>query len=408
MAKKQTKMAKKPEKVSKNTTFMVFDKQIEGSPITKSSGRGWINWGKKNNAPAMILDMYNNSCTLDACINFCVSSLIGGGLILDGIQSSPCYKYSWDELIRRLATDFFLYGSFCLQIIKNKDGKTYSFFHTPLEKVRCGERDADGVINEYYLSADWSSPNKAGNEPIAVPSFIMRDDNEYNIKTGVPYIYVWESYSPTMDYYWTPTWWSAMKSVMSECEFQKYDLANSTNAFLPSGMLSMPPCDSDEEKNSLVEQIRETFIGSSNSARLMVSFRADSSDEPIHFEKFNANSGEFDLFESSNERVISRILASFNIPSRMLIGYPETGTGLNSEGKLLETAYNIYNVVAGYHYRNIILGTINNLFKMNGIDIQLEVREISFDTSTSTPVSEPTEQPSQDISEENINEEITN
>ena len=407
MARKKTNMTKKEEN---KQVYTVFEKNIQNTPQTKSSGK-WVKFGKRDDFPYTLLDLYNNSPSLNACVTFCTSALIGNGIILDGVQSTPCYKYGWNEFIRRLSTDFFYSGSFAFQVIKNRDQKTYSFYHQPIETVRCSERDADGVINSWWLSNDWSSPNKPGNEPVEIPSFIMRPDGEYNIKSGQPYLYVYESYTPQASYYWLPIWQSAMKSVQAECEYMNFDYSNSVNAFLPSGCLSLPPAADSEERDALVEEIKNTFIGSSNSARLLISFRNDSDDQPIKFEKFNSDSQEFDLFSSANERAISRILASFNIPSRLLIGYPEQNAGFSSEGQLLQTAFNVYNELAGKHYRNVILGTVNELFRLNGIDIELTVEDLKFDNSdSSTAVSESNddtrdETANVDISDENIEEQ---
>lgn len=392
MGRKKAVLAKKKEN---NNVFHIFEKQVQNTPVTKSSGK-WVTFGKKNDFPYKVLDMYNNSPTLSSCVAFCTSALIGNGLIIDeDIQSVPNYRYDWNDFARRLATDFFIYGSFAFQIIMNKDRKTYSFYHQPLETVRCSTRDNDGVIQSWWLSQDWSSPNKPGNLPIEIPSFIMRPDGEYNLKAGQSYLYVYEAYNPSTSYYWLPVWQSAMKSVQAECEYMNYDLSNATNSFLPAGTLSFPQAADDEEKEAIVEQVRQTFVGSSNSARLMVTFRNDSDDMPVKFEKFQSESGEFDLFDSANERSISRILASFSIPSRLLIGYPEQNAGFSSEGALLETAFNVYNQLAGKHYRNIILGTVNSLFAMNGIEVQLEVDDISFGEQKTVQ---------QDITEENIEE----
>lgn len=403
MPKKTEKLTKKSENENKKSVFSIFEKHINNTPVTKSNGKQYVSFGRKNDAPNQILDMYSNSPTLASCIQFCVSALIGNGIKLDeGNQIMPNYREDWNSFIRKIATDYLLYGSFAFQIIKNKDNATYSVYHQPLDTVRCSERDADGVIQSWWISADWTAPNKQENTPIELPSFIMRPDNEYNLKMGQAYLYVYESYSPTMRYYWTPVWWSSVKAVQAEIEYLQNDLAQGTNNFLASGMISLPPAADDEEKQAIVQEIRDTFVGSSNSARLMVCFRNDSDDTPIHFEKFSHDAGEMDIYANANERAISRILEGFSIPSRMLIGLPPVGKGLSSEGKLLEVAFNVYNTLAGKYYRGIILGTVNNLFAMNGIDVQLEVEDIKFDIDSDTTTTEQAVQ--QDITEENIEE----
>ena len=350
--------------------YTLMEKQIVNTPVTKDSGR-WISYGLRNNYPNKILDLYASSPTLDACISFAVSALIGKGLKLDGIDMYPNSRYDWNEMVRRLAMDYFLYGSFAFQVIKNRGGDTYTFYHQPIDTVRCSPRDENGNINSYWLSHDWTATGKY--PPVEIKAFNMLEDER--IKFGEPYLYVYESYSPMTTYYWVPVWSSAMKAVQAECEYLNYDLSNATNSFIPSGILSLPPSADDAERKAVVEEVKRTFVGTSNSSRLMVVFRADSEDKPVEFEKFDLDNST-DYFANSNERAISRILASFNIPSRLLIGYPEQNAGFSSEGALLETAYNVYNLIAGRHYRSTILGAVNHMFAMNGIAIELEVEDI--------------------------------
>lgn len=383
--------------------YSLLEKRVDNTPRTKAGASNWVPFGRKNDYPYTVLDLYNQSPTLDACIQFCTSALVGNGLILgDDTQSVPNYQYSWNEFIRRLAMDYFIYGSYAFQVIKNRDGMSYSFYHQPLETVRCSPRDSYGLVTSWWLCSDWTSP--AQNNPVEIPSFIMRNDDEYKLKQGQPYLYVYESYTPQVSYYWLPVWASAMKAVQAEVQFMDFDLSSATNSFLPSGILSFPPASDDAEKNAIVEQVRQTFVGSSNASRLMVSFREDSEDQPVKFEKFDANL-DIDLFSSANERSISRILASFNIPSRLLIGYPEQGAGFSSEGQLLETAYNVYNAIAGKHYRSIILDTINQLFRMNGLDVKLEIEDMSFGSSVQKKQETGDAGKNVDINEDNIEEQ---
>lgn len=69
----------------------------------------------------------------------------------------PNYNETWDDLIYNLALDYVIYGSYAIQIIKNKDDKTYSFYHQPIGDVRCSPKNEDGDIETYWISSDWSA-----------------------------------------------------------------------------------------------------------------------------------------------------------------------------------------------------------------------------------------------------------
>lgn len=409
-------MPKKKKIDNKNSVYTLeLEKQINGSPVTRSRNGKWVNFGKRNDYPYQLLNLYNTSPTLKACVNFAVQSICGSGIDydymgLDGSQLRPNYQYSWDSFLRRIATDYMIYGSYAFQIIKNRDGKTYSFYHQPVDTLRCSERDDDGVITSWWIAKDWTATGST--PPVEIESFIMRDDEDFNIKSGKPYIYVYEDYSPVSSYYCLPVWISALKSVQSEVEFCNYDLRMASNCFVPAGSISLPPVDTEEQKQAIINSINNMFVGSSNANSLLISFRNDSDDEPVKFEPFSSSNENVDLFEASNSRNIARILSTFSIPSRTLIGLPEESTGFNSEGALLETAYNLYMTLTGRYLRSIIISTINELFKMNGIDVEITVKELNFlgNENQSQTNQDNTEAPenTEDISENNITEEKTN
>lgn len=391
-------------------TTLKLEKQIDNAPVTKCRNGKWVNFGKDNKYPYHMLDLYNTSPTLRACINFCVQGVCGGGIDyeamgIDGSQIRPNWAMSWDEFIRRLALDYWLYGSYAFQILKNRDGKTYSFYPTPIDTLRCAERDEDGDITTWYIAQDWT---KTGSTlPIEIDSFIMRPDDEIKIDMGKPYIYVYETYNPSCTYYYQPCWASAIKSVQAEAEFLAYDLRQATNSFVPSGILQMPYCDTDEQKRAIVEEINRMFVGSDNANSLMVVFKNDSEDNPVKYEPLRASTDNVDLFAESDYRNSTRILSAFGLPSRNLIGLEERNTGFSSQGQMLETAYNLWMTLTGRYARQAIIGTINELFKMNGIDTEITVKEINFLGDEKEQVNDANEAPetTQDITEDNIEEQ---
>ena len=135
-------MARKKKNNENNGVYTIkLEKNLPNSPISKRSSGGWVTWGRRNDWPSQMLGLYASSPTLAACCNFFVKALVGGGIDytamgLDGSQLRPNYKYSWDELLRRVSLAYAILGNFALQIIKNKDGKTYSIYHQPMETVR--------------------------------------------------------------------------------------------------------------------------------------------------------------------------------------------------------------------------------------------------------------------------------
>lgn len=411
----RTKGALNKPKVPQNRNGVYnikMQKQVEGAAITKDSAQGFVKFGLKNNYPQLMLDLYQNSPTHHAAINFEVQCVVGEGLDydamgLDETQMFPNYQYGWDTLIRNITLDYMLYGSYAIQIIKNKDGQTYSFYHIPYEKLRCSPYDEDGVITSWWISNDWSEVGM--NPPIEIEAIDMRDEEE--IKSGRPYIYVHRNYDPTMTYYQSPSYAAGIRSIQSEVSYCQFDLANVTNSFTPQGMLVLNEVESDSEREAVINNVTKLFTGADNSNRCMVVFRNNVDEQIPSYVPFTQNQGSFNFYEDANTRTINRILSAHNIPSPSLVGMPDVGnSGFASDSQKLETAFQLYQKVTGNYNRQVIIKALNDMFKLNKIDVEIILKPLHFndfgnenDTSSDTTSRDT----NQDVSTDNIEEQVT-
>ena len=377
----RTKGSKNLPKYTGGLEVLKFEKQIANAPVTNFNAQyEIINYGIKNDYPYRLIDLYNTSVTHKACIDFATNAVVGEGIDWEKMNvnsedmMTPNYSMSWNEFIKALAFDYSLYSAFAFQIIKNKDNKTYSFFPQPIETVRLEEMDEDGVINNGYICKDWSATGKY--PPIKLPMFGFQKDEQ--IPMGQPYLVYHKQYNPVNAYYGLPVYSSAINAIQAEASYQSWELKNVTNNFTPTGMLTLPAIESDEERRAVIKNIQSMFGGVENSNALMVSFRTNIEDKPVEFTPFTAPTTNVNLYESANERTINRIMASHKIPSKALIGYPADDTGFSNSGEYLESAYALYNVNVANNNRREILDTINTLFKLNGVDLKIELKPLRY------------------------------
>ena len=403
----------KKAQTNKGAVFNIaLEKQIEGSAFTRKSSMGWVNWGIKNNYPNLLLDLYNQSPTHRSAVNFAMMSILGNGvdfeqMQLNGDEVVPNYAQTWDEIIKSLALDYILYGSYALQIIMNKDGKTFSFWHMPLDKVRWSEYDEDGQITSYWICNDWTATGQ--NPPFQIDAFDMRDD--FKIDKGKPYLYVYRTYSPTMTYYTQPHYAAGIKAIQAEIEYCNYDLKNIVNGFTPSGVLTLPEVETDEERQAIIQNITRMFQGSENSNSVMITFRNNIEDKGVEYTPFAASQGNVNIYAEANQRVINRILCAHQINDPQLVGMPNLGgSGFNSEGQFLETAYQLYNKLVGNSNRMAVIRTINQMLKMNGVNTEIVMKPLNFnDFGNDADVKERTQGTNVDeknIDENNVEEKV--
>lgn len=372
-------------------SIMHFDKQIENSAVVRPNAQyGIMNWGSDNLYPYKLINLYNTSVTHKACADFSTNAIVGEGIdwetmqIKNGDIPNPNYSMGWNEFIRALAFDFSLYSSFAFQVIRNRDGKTYSFFPQPMETVRVEEADEDGVINNAYLCKDWSATGKY--PPVKIPMFGFQSEKE--IPMGVPHLFYHRQYNPVNFYYGLAIYSSCINAIQAEAQYQTFDLKNIVNGFTPVGCLTLPEVETDEERNAIIKNITSMFSGAENSNALMITFRSNIEDKGVEFVPFTQKSQSADLYANANERTINRIMAGWKIPSKALIGYPADNTGFSDSGAYMESAYALYNVNVANNARREILDVINQMFKMNNVDIEITLKPLRYkidDAQTTLP-----------------------
>lgn len=394
-----------------------LEKQVEGAAVTRKSGQGWVQWGLRNTMPTLLLDLYNQSPTHRACVTFEVQSIIGNGvdlqaMKLDGSQVAPNYYQDWNTFLRAIALDYCVFGTYCIQILMNKDRKTYSFYHVPADKVRWSEYDEDGQITSYWVCNDWSMVGQY--PPIQIDAFDMKEDSK--IQYGKPYLYCFRPYTPCMTYYTQPVYQAGIKSIQAEIEVCNYELKSAVNSFISPGCLVLNEVETDEERQAILKNVSNLFSGGQNGGACMVSFRNNVEQLAPEYIPFSAPTGHINLFADANSRIIDHIVSSHQIASKTLIGLSNEKNGFNSEGKFLETAYCLYNTLVGNFNRDAIVKTINFMLKMNGIDQELILRPLRFtleddeihpENDNNDKGSEVDEKDTKDNDSDNVEEQVT-
>lgn len=365
----------------KNTNTMKvinLNKQIPNSPIINSdSPYQWVSWGKMNNFPMYLLDLYHNSITHKSCIDFLATALCGEGLDyseMDGTESYPNFNDSWETFMYKISLDYVLFGSFAFQIIQNKDRKTYSYYHQPFSTIRYGKKDENGDIKKAYLCKDWS--NHARYTPIEIDIFNFTEDEV--IKQGKPYLFVYSEYNPFDEYYSTPSYISAIDAIRTDISMKSFDLNAVYNNFTPSGILTLNQVSDDNERDMIIRNIEATFSNSENANNIIITFRNNNEDKPIEYVPIQANNDGVNMFADTNERTVNRIISAHKIPNKALLGIPMDSTGFSNEGSLLQAAYNLLEKVTVSHMRKKIINYMNKMFAMNGIDTTIKIIPLSF------------------------------
>ena len=374
--------SKNKPKSSNKLLSVELKRQFDNAPIISDGmGQPWISIGKRNDYYEQLLNLYNQSVTMKACVLFTQRAICGDGLDVEKMKlqdtdlRNPNYYTDWNTFIQNFVLDYIIYGAAAFEVIMNKDRKTYSFFNIPYDTVRPSAMDNDGIIPSYWICSDWSQ--WSSHPPVEVKAFGFQPEEK--IQYGKPYIFVLRNYNPLSPYFASPRYQSAINQIQAEVEMQTFDFKNIVNQFIPQGMLQLPPVETEQEKEGIVREIQKNFQGASNAGSLMIQFSNGIDDvDNIKYTPFVANKSNVDLYEAANERVVNRICQAFGIANKSLIGLPADNSGFSDSGNLLAVAFNLFNVNVASPERNIIASAINNAFKLNGVETEIIFKPLNY------------------------------
>ena len=349
------------------------------SPIVEEvRGKDWIEYGTQewsNLYPQFLIDLYYGSSTHAAIINGTADMIAGDDIVIDEngkednleryVKLQNFFynvngKETLHEVIKKISLDFKLQGAFALHLIWNK-AKTeiVELYHIPVERVRSAIPNEMGVVDYYYVSADWSDTRL--NKPTKIASFNTND------RTGASQILYSGLYSPNMDVYHTPDYLAANNWAMVDQKVAEYHLNNIANGFSGSFMINFANgVPTQEERIALERSLANKFSGSSNSGKMVITFSDDKTRTPEIFPISVSNADK--QYLALQELLVQNILTGHRVTSPMLLGI-KSDTGLGSNVDELNSAFEVYlnTVVKGFQVH--ILRVLAKIFKINNMDL---------------------------------------
>ena len=351
------------------------------SPIVKETrGTDWIEYGTEewaNLYPQFLIDLYYNSSTHAAIINGTAEMIAGEDIIIDEegenenldryIKLKNFFyhvngKETLHEVIKKVSLDFKLQGAFALHIIWNK-AKTeiVELYHIPVERVRAGIPNAMGVVDYYYVSADWSDTRE--NRPTPIQAFNVND------RTGASQLLYSGLYSPNMDVYHTPDYIAANNWAMVDQKVSEFHLNNISNGFSGSYMINFANgVPTQEERLALERSLANKFSGASNSGKMVITFSDDKTRTPEIFPISVSNADK--QYLALQELLVQNILTGHRVTSPMLLGI-KSETGLGSNVDELNAAFEVYLNTVVKPFQIHIIKVLAKIFKINNMDLPI-------------------------------------
>ena len=325
-------------------SIIKMDSQV--MPVfTEVRDKDWIAYGKENDYPYYLLDLYNKSAKHNAIINGKLNYLIGDGWKIEkpeeGLDISKlqgwmgkCNPYeTFDEVSRKFLLDYLNFGGLCFKVIWNKSGRGLPVVtHLDWSNVRT---NADG--DQFFYTKNWFKIRNG----LKVKNREVEDEEDWEVldpydpsrKKGTQLFYL-KSYRPNLDVYPLPAFIGAVQYIDVDTEIANYHYNNLKNGFTSTYMLKFyNGIPEPEEQKKIENLIKEKLAGSSNAGKFILNF-SDGKDRSAEVEVIPMSDSD-EQFNILNETVQQEIFTGHQISSPMLFGIKTEGQ-LGGRAEMIE------------------------------------------------------------------------
>lgn len=387
---------KKPEIGLKIVKFDMHKPPV----FTESKKNDWIIYGNEkpfyNLYPQYLLNLYDKSNKHNALINGKIHFIAGNGFeidlvglntegiskLKDALQKNNKYGEGISEVGFKIASDFELFDGAHLEIIWNKAGNDFEFYHIPFEKLR-----RDKEQNGWWYSEDWAKPDNKQDKETTGLEFIPDFDIE-NPKGRQ--IYSLLNYRPGFKWYPKPNYIGSIPYAEIDYEIGNFHTNHIKTGFLCGTIITFFGEPTPEEQDKVIEDLKAKHSGTDGDG-IVVIFTRDKDRAPIIA---RLSPDELDKqFEILNKTVQQELFVGHHIVNPILFGIKTEGQ-LGGRNEILES-FELFKSIYIVPRQKKLNDYFNYLLKEKGFNGRLKLKEVPpitmFETSDIIKVMTPNE-----------------
>lgn len=368
----------------RHVSFAAIDQYVETNivlPTEKVTNRDFVEWGKGNNYPGYLLDLYNNVTTLRSIINGNIDFVTGddvtilplGDRFAEGIMNTRGDLIT--DIVRDLAKDYNLYGGFAMQIIRDHNGDVAEIYYIDMRFIRSNKEN-----DVFYYNEHWE---KGGRKDVIIyPKFLRNLDwasltDEERDRHASSILFVKNVHTQV---YPAPMYAASVLSCEIEKAISQYHWNSLNNNFCPDIIINFNNGDpGDEIKEEIVSDLEEKFSGYQNGKRFMVSFNKDRmSAVTIDAIKTDDFSERYKALEESCRR---QIFAAFRAQPLLFGLNMDVSTGFSTDE--FEQTFKLYNRTQIRPVQRLIADAFDRIYGSKGV---LTIKPFSLESDTEQEV----------------------
>lgn len=335
--------------------------------IEVDRSRGIYTFGRRNDYPDLLVDLYDNSPTHQAVINRTALMIAGDGQeaeirseeLVDRVQiemliNHPNLNESLSQILHKVGRDVKLHGRYAIECVWNEaHDKVVELKHVDAGGVRIGVLNDEGKVPFYKYSEDWNDSN------YKITTYFPFDKNGEGSRQ---LIYVQLMRSGHL-YYGLPDYYAAINWIDLESQIGVSHSESAKNGFSPKVAVIFPAKpESIEIEKKTMDNLNKTYSGS-RGKKIMGIFSPRPELMPI-IQPLNVDMlhKQYQEIDGQTER---KILTGHGVVSPMLFGI-STSNGFGSNADELRMSYHIYEKTVVAPYQRMVEDSINRVLSASG------------------------------------------
>jgi hypothetical protein len=369
-------------------TSVSFRKDFQKPEEEKDRSMGFVKWGKKNDYPFFLVDLYNGSAYHQGIIKNKTHYIAGGGIeIVNGLVQ-PFIDNRWsdfdmNEIAERLAFDQELFGGMAVKGTWNKEQtKVVMWEHIPLDMIRTSVDE-----RTYYISDDWTALNQSPEKTNLriLPAFDK--DN----RTGSFILYYKEPHlkgRKELGVYPKPSYYGGITAIQTDVDISKFHMYELQNGFKSGTLINFPSGypETTEELNRIKADVKGRSQSVEDAGEIILTF-SNGKDETPTVLSLNGNNLD-QRYLATEKSVQQNILVAHAITSPQLFGVRLEGSFNSAESMDL---FNIFKATYVNSKQKRIEWLLNLMLELGGYVGKVKLHDVEpFPKPAPAPAPAPT------------------
>ena len=349
--------------------FAAINKRVEQNIVTPTetsvSGGKYIQWGERNMYPDYLLHLYRNCATLRSVISGAIDYVCGDSVESSVLTSRRINRAgdTKEKFLQEIARDYFVFGGFAIEVIRNREGKVAEVSALPMQYIRANK---DNEV--FYYNENW---NKSSSKAELLPKYVP--ENTDTVRS----VYFYKN--ATCNTYPEPIYAAAVKPCEIECSIDDYHLNAISNGFAGSFIVNFNNgVPEDDVKDEIERAFNSKFAGSENAGRIAFCWNEnkESATTLDKLEVDNFGDRYSSLAKHSRQQIFTAFRANPN-----LFGIPTDSLGFSSEE--YESAFKLFNRTIVRPVQKHICDALDEIF---GVDNALTIKPFTLEGETEKTV----------------------